>query len=226
MKKFNFILLLLFLSVGCTKVEYTLTLSDDGVSENIEIPYIKNTSNENKLKELKKIGQTAYYSSSEKKEKYYHISIKEKKKQLLLTYDYKYDINNVINSEAINYCFYQKDIIYEENSIIIKTGQISCLQDEYGQLIDELIINIVLPKDYKNVQNNADQINGNKYTWKFNNDNSNEHYIYFEIEKQIPKIDNDVKFNDNSLFYMFLIIGFVVLIILISYAIGKKNNKL
>ena len=157
MKKKLILLFCLFILTGCSKVEYSLVVTNDNkIQEKIVIPYNNTKKNQKKIDDMMKVKQIAYHSSSTSNDYYYNVNIdKSDKKKLLLTYSYDYDTNNIINSEAINACFYKKDIIKANKKFIVKTENISCLKDEYQQLVDEVTVSIEVPKNYKNIKNKS-----------------------------------------------------------------------
>lgn len=225
MKKSIIILLSLLFITGCSKVEYNLTIqNNDTIHEEIAIPYKKTEENQKMVDNMMSMKQLAFHSSTTKEDYYYNVNLNDiDKNTMLLTYTYDYGINNIINSEAINACFYQKDFIDSEDTFIIKTGNISCLKDEYQQIVDELTVTIRFPSNYKNVKNNADKVIKNQYIWYFNNNNYEDHMIDIEMKKleTIKKVEKN-----NDIWIVFGLIGVIVLIICIAVLKGKHNNKI
>lgn len=225
MKKVLIILFCLFVLTGCSKVEYSLVVTNDNkVHEEIIIPYNNTKQNEKKIDDMLKVRQVAYHLASTSKDYYYNVNVdKSNKQKLLLTYSYDYDTNNIINSEAINACFYKKDIIKANKKFIVKTENISCLRDEYQQLVDEVTVSIEVPENYKNIKNNADKVVGNKYIWYFNNDNYESHFI--DLEMNIVETKTQKKQFDSI--WIFLTIGTVIiLVILLIFLRNIRNNKI
>lgn len=225
MKKKLILLFCLFILTGCSKVEYSLVVTNDNkIQEKIVIPYNNTKKNQKKIDDMMKVKQIAYHSSSTSNDYYYNVNIdKSDKKKLLLTYSYDYDTNNIINSEAINACFYKKDIIKANKKFVVKTENISCLKDEYQQLVDEVTVSIEVPKNYKNIKNNADKVTGNKYIWYFNNENYENHFI--DLEMDIVEIKNQEK--QLNVIWIFLIFGIaIILTMLFIFLRNKHNNKI
>jgi hypothetical protein len=225
MKKVLIPIFCLFILTGCSKVEYNLIVTNDNkIREEIIIPYENTKNNKKIVNNMMKKQQLAYHSSSLSKDYYYNVNLDESNKQkLLLTYSYDYGTNNIINSEAINSCFYKKDIISSDNKFIVKTENISCLKDEYQQIVDEVTVSIKVPKNYKNVHNNADKVVGNKYIWYFNNDNYETHYIDLEMDQTQPKVKKTQ--NDNILILV-VVCSIGILIVLFISLKSKHNNKI
>lgn len=142
------------------------------------------------------------------------------KKNTLIDGDYiNYDLEyiykkNFDKSRIINNCF--ESHIVEETSdylYVNLSGKFTCLYS------DEITVNVT--SDYAVIENNADRINKNKYTWLLTDEDNEE--IVFSVSKNVKQISDDGESKPNY----FRIIGFIVLVVLsfITYFLYKKKNS-
>ena len=225
MKKIIILIGFMFLITGCTNVEYNLTVTNRKVNEEIVIPY-KNT--EKNLKEIKKkmkTKQQAYHVIGSSKTEYYDSKLEKTKDKLILKYSYSYSPDKFINSEAVNWCFYKKDFIMKDDTLVITTDTIGCLRDEYEQYIDNLTINIKLD-NYKVEKDNADKVKDGVYTWYFNNSNSENHTIYLKATKISNKDKKSFEIPTEIFIAVGALLGIALLIMIYLGIKRVKNNKI
>lgn len=219
MKKKVLMLLSIVLLSGCT-AEYNLEFKDDVFYEVIE-----GTVNNDEIEEEVE-GRTdvnpIYYnlyiednpliSSSEEVYNKQIIDIENGKK---FNFSYAYD-GNFDKAKVINYCF--EENIFEEDDefyYINLSGKFGCLYS------DELKINVTSDKAV--LENNADSIKNNTYSWTINEDNVDDVNIMMAISKSISSKDNEYKVEIST----FKIVAFVILIVLsiITYFLYRKKNS-
>ena len=131
-----------------------------------------------------------------------------------LNYSYKYD--NFDKSSILNYCGGIVEYQTGNDTVSISVNDFfNCFMSEYGSVLDNLTINI--STNFKVLENNADKVNGNVYTWNVNMDNAVDKKVYIKIKK------------GSDYFSMFIdigiVIGFVILIVLLVFLVRKKIAK-
>ena len=142
----------------------------------------------------------------------YNKSITEESKYKEFVFTYNYN-QNYSKSNVLNQCF--QNINYEETDneyVFDLSGQFYCL------LSKKVEINLI--SSYGVLENNADKVKGNKYTWIINNpDDVNIHAI----------ITKDVIYSerDDNLFTIINIVGFSLfaVVLVISIVIYKKKSN-
>lgn len=185
MKKIYLLLLLIFLTCGCT-VNYDLNITDEGFSENILIksetfdesenlkndpwPYKAHYTDLDAGEEPEKLEGVDYYldETTLNENNFY---------QKKLSYNFnKKDFNDDF---MIKNC-YEKFYYDESNKeIALSTSQKVLCMENYN--IDNININIKVP--YNVTAHNADSIKGNTYTWTINKDNYQNRSIILSYEK-------------------------------------------
>lgn len=133
--------------------------------------------------------------------------------RVTLTYNYQED--EFANSKAINNCFENHNYSYDDKYTIELSGTFYCLYTDY--------IDINIKTDYKVLENNADEVNENIYTWHINRQNLDNVSLKIILDKK--SIRSTFSFNN---LVMPIIIIFILLTFVISYIIFRKikqNNK-
>ena len=127
---------------------------------------------------------------------------------------YTYDFENFENSYFLNKYFSENSYTINDRFIIIDLNDFNGVYYlNSGNSLNNLAINI--KTNLKVLENNADSVNGNVYTWNIDSENASEKKVYIKIKK---------KFN-----YMSIIIGISVvfslglIIALIVFYIRRKN---
>lgn len=126
-----------------------------------------------------------------------------------VTLKYKYNENEFENSKAINNCFENYRYFHDDKYIIELSGTFYCLYT------DSLDINI--KTDYKVLENNADDVNNNIYTWHINRENLDDVSLRIVLDKSSMSHVNDL--------LIFIIIIFIILIFVISYIMFRKIKQ-
>lgn len=131
-----------------------------------------------------------------------------------LNYSYKYD--NFDKSSIFNYCGDIVEYQTGNDTVSISVNDFyNCFMSEYDPALDDLTINI--KTNLKVLENNADSVNGNVYTWNINKDNSSVKRVYIKVKK------------GSDYFSMFIdigiVIGFVIVIVLLVFLVKKKIAK-
>ncbi len=98
---------------------------------------------------------------------YYDLEIIDNDSKYGVNYKYDFNIKNYVYSSAVNTCYKEITINKSDTIYTIKTNKlVSCLENN---LLDKLTINLKI--NNKVLDNNADSINGNVYTWVITKDN-------------------------------------------------------
>lgn len=214
MKKL-FLFASLFLLSGCT-INYNLVIDKNQINENISGEVAKE---ETFIKE----GDTSlniFYSMLYNDQKalldgddLYKKYINEENDNIKYNYSYTYK-NNYDKSRLINTCF--------KDPIIKETDELYYIKLEgpfFCKYSDKIIINVT--SNYAVVDNNAQKVEDNTYTWIIND--SNNVNIYLTVSKNA----NYVNTSSSKKVNMFKLISFIVLIILsgITYFLYRKKNS-
>lgn len=155
----------------------------------------------------------------------------------IIKFDYKFGIKDYTRSTAINSCLKSVKINNNNGQYILNSSAYFNCFDAYP-LIDNITINLFFDMDYYNIiNNNADSISNNVYTWNINKDNyknKNIQVIYSEKGNKLNKEDNKEKQNENesalkkwvndNLALVFVGV-FIILALIIGLAILLKKNK-
>lgn len=214
--KNKFLLLIpILLLTGCT-INYNLEIDSSSITETITGTVTKE---EIELKD-KSTGVNIYrnylYNDQKvfkDKDNLYKRSITEEDDIVKYNYSYTYR-NNYKNSRIIDTCF-DNSVVEETDEFyyISLTGNFNCLYS------DKVTINVT--SDYAVLENNADKVNDNTYTWVINKEDDVD--ISITVSKEL-KYEQETKRKTISTFQ---IVGLVVLIILslITYILYKKKNS-
>lgn len=129
-------------------------------------------------------------------------------------YSFKYTYNNNYDkSRLVNTCFEKVDFVETNEYYYANIGG-----EFYCQYSDEIVINV--ETDYAVLNNNANKVKDNVYTWIIDGNTAD---IQMIISKTLVNNSNaNTQFKPNY----FRIIGFIVLIVLslITYILYKKKN--
>ncbi len=176
MKKKLFVLLILSFFCAACDANYNLEINNETLSENISL-----TTDLTKQEEYQGRQLTSYFEqlNKEKHAKYYddeslrpsqsyetNIETTENMRKFNINGDF--NLNNFYRSRAIKSCFNEFDIQKSENYILLRTNNRCALFDNYS-LLENLTINI--KTDLEVIVSNADNVNGNIYTWNINRNN-------------------------------------------------------
>lgn len=214
MKKFFLGISLLLLS-GCT-VNYNLEIKDNQIKESI----IGEVSKEDISIKEDDTSLNIYYSMIYDEQMalidgndVYVKDIKEENDILRYNYYYTYK-GNYNKSRILNTCF--------KDPIIKETDELYYINIEgpfFCKYADKINVNVT--SNYAVIENNAQKVDGNTYTWIIDDeDNVN---IYLTISKNADYVKN----SSSKKISMFRLIAFIILIILsgVAYFLYRKKNS-
>lgn len=224
MKKIKLILLIViaFAVTGC-EAHYNLTITKTGMKESVDFLYNNTPENKSILKDYLDNDYMAYYNMNNRKS--YHYDKKEINKDdtIGMNLTYTYLIDDLKKSSLLDSCYYKKSVIRTKDEIVLSTdGKAMCFYKDQDKLLDKLIINITT--DLNVVENNADKVNGNTYTWIIDDTN-------FQNKPVNMKINLKETEEKSFAWGIILIIAGIIIISGISalifvYIKNRKNNKL
>ena len=219
MKKILLLFICVFLITGCD-VNYSVTINEDETfDEKITMSFVKTTSDGNNLK-IAEDNKTPI-SVSPNENKFYNSEIIDKGNTYDMVYSYKHDINSVKQAYFIANCYPKLNITNSDEEIMINTGNgFACFIGDDGLRADSMTIN--LTTELKVLDNNADKINGNTYTWIVNENNYLDKSVYFRLQKK-PNLDVDK--NNASYLMAIVVLSIVIVGFLIYLFVRYKKNR-
>lgn len=221
MKKILLIIVLLFFT-GCS-AEYNLHFSNDSIEEKITII----PENPEEQEYTKTLDTRDFFAIIDKDR-----SLPYEKEQLDINnykaYQYSYNYNfNDFKQSNFTKCYDAYSLIEDNNIVTFSTSKkFNCMIYDYMQ-IDNLKINITT--DYKVTSHNADEVNGNVYTWKINNNNASNKPIKFSYNKKQKRtmtLKEFIEKNKTNIIIVSAILGALLLIGLIMLIRHKRVNKI
>lgn len=221
MKYFKlFIFLLVFCLTGCD-VTYNLTITNDNMIESVNFWYSDNEANRQLLDQYLSVSHQAYFDMDTSLTHNYNQSKMSKDDKIGMNLNYSYENDDLQKSSLLSRCYYKKNVINTDTQIVINTeGPISCMYMDGVKEFDNLEINIITK--LKVLENNADKVDGDTYTWIINEDNYKDHPINIKISKESKwKVS----------FWMVIVAIIIILLICVIFAYvtylkNKKRNKI
>lgn len=220
MRKIKFAILFscLFLLSGCS-AEYNLTIDEFTMEEDINAIFDKSSESE-LASRMEQVRRTAFYNFDTRKNEYYDFTKEETDSNIILKYNYRYSGNDLYKSEAASRCYYKRIVNVTDEFITISTdNQVACLYKDGEKQIDDITVNI--KTDLPVVSNNADNVDGNTYTWYINDENYNDKAINIKISKEAEK----TSFIDGILAIILLIVIIIIIAIIMYVVVRRKNDK-
>ena len=207
---------------GCT-AEYNLNISNNKINESFssiiyknEIP-VPNLSLGTEIPEtddqLTPFIEEDKYPFSDNHEIIYNKEVVEEDDDRLVNYSYTYTPKEFANSRNMTLCFENANYKYSNNYKFSLSGKFYCLYN------DSLDINVTTHN--KVISHNADQKNGNKYTWHIDRNNVEN----IDIEMEIKRNSLNKAINNNMFVIVVVCLILIGLIVsLIIYLKKKKSN--
>ena len=212
----------MFLLSGCS-IEYNLTVNESTMEEDINAIFDKATESE-LASRMEGIRRTVFYNYDTRENEYYDFTKRETNDNIILNYNYQYMGNDLYKSEAASRCYYKRIVSVTDNDITINTdNQVACLYKDGDREIEDITINI--RTDLTVLENNADKVNGNVYSWNINDQNYTNKPIYIKIEKE--------RYQEPFISQFISIIVIIIVVVIIGILIyfkairkHRKNNKI
>ncbi len=218
MRKSILLLLIIFMVTGCS-VQYNLEINSSSVKENTNIKFAKETF-DGTLSSLSNYNMPITQDS--KQVDFYNLDVSEDAANYYLKYNYEFDHQKYVNSYFVKNCYETVKLEEKYGQIHFYTSsQFRCINLDDGGHIDSATINI--KTDMRVIENNADEIKDNIYTWKINEKNSDNKPINIVMEK-----NDDIDTLVNNTKDMLIILGAILIpaaLIGIYMVIRKKRSN-
>lgn len=220
MKKYKIVLLIVILLslTGCS-FEYNIKIDTNTISEE-NIVYIPNTDKNNIKLEVEKL--VSKYTGPTNSLGMYKQSVIENNNNFGMSYKKTYDtLNDYNNSLSFSICYDNYKLIKEKDKIVISTSKRFNCFNKYSEL-DDVTINIDSSLEVES--SNADEVNGNIYTWNINKSNADNKPINIVL-----KPNTEQKEKQRQLSVVLLVIAAFILLGIIVFLIrskGKRKNKI
>ena len=222
--KYSKILLLIIFALfltGCD-VTYNLEITNDYMTESVDFWYDDTSENESIIDQYLAVDHQAYFDMDLGTNYNYTQKKITDDDRIGMNLRYNYSGDNLQNSSLIDRCYYQKSVMVTDEEIVLYTdGKTSCLYMDDNKLFDSLTINI--KTDLPVIENNADEVDGNTYTWIIDENNYQNHPINLRISRNVE----DDGFNYWLIIIIVCAISVIVFVALgIIYIKNRKNNKI
>lgn len=216
------ILCFLIVLTGCT-ANFDVSIKDNSITENVNINLTTNELQGNTALNVLRKTVGLVEGDIQMMGKF---DIVGNKNSNPLKASIAYNFNEYDTDYALLFCYDNQDISYSNNTLKIQTSNYFNCFDKYS-MIDNVNINVTT--GYKVIENNADRINGNTYTWNITR--TNKKGIKLILDTTVDEIEEqkEKKENRNKLIIILLIVFSSLLIIILSiiFAIKmKKNNEI
>lgn len=219
MKKLILIICLVFLMTGCD-VTYNLTIDEDTFDEKVNMSFSKQDVDYNHLTIYLEDKIPAFFTKDESERKFYNVDIVDNGNFYDLVYSYKHNFETIRKSYFASNCYQKMSITSNDEEIVISSGDgIACFIGDDGLRADSMTIN--LTTELKVLDNNADKINGNTYTWIVNENNYLDKSVYFRLQKK-PNLDVD---KNNASYLMLIVVLSIVIVGFLIYLFVRHKKK-
>ena len=131
-----------------------------------------------------------------------------------INYNYSFDLSNYENSSMLNSCFSDISVYtYKDNLVLDLKDSSYCFEQDIYEELDSVTVKV--KTDKKVLENNADEVSSNIYTWELSRDGESKD-IYMKI--YIPD-----SVNKNYLLIIILILAFIIFVIYMYIYTRNKN---
>ena len=216
MKRIKKIIIISFIILlsGCT-AEYNLDIKDDIYSESIKIT-LNNMEEASIIENLSMNEQ--YISNTSTLDLIYDKEVEDDGE--FSVFNYKHDFSFDEYRGTLNNKCFDNFKLQEENGIYSLTAYgFNCLND-HESFADTYKINI--RTDYNVINNNADTVKGNVYTWNIDQKENKNKNIIFQYSKSNEKVPTD---NIVIPVVICIVISILLLISIILFNTYKNNNR-
>lgn len=238
MKKVKKIFLMLVISIilsGCSAT-YNLEFSSTGIKEELIINQEKVDLNE--VKGIYIDSPVDYdvivpdddFSKIDKSIPLYEKDFINTSNGYQVKYSYnKHSDKSLANSNIVKNGFLNASSVIHNNTKQLSTSNGLIAFKAYPELTD---VTINIKTDYNVLNNNADLVNGNVYTWYFSKDNNNKNiYLLMDIKqndvtnKQEETVKNNQetkKEKESSIIVLFIFLGIFIIVMIFLFKFKKK----
>lgn len=222
---------LIFMMCGCT-AEVNLDVSDNKIKESVNITFYQNILYPKDIIKSSFRNYIPIYAEdlivdTMPDEPADDIDYYEKKEIDLgdgykFNYSYTFNIDEYEKARTVKNGFASYDISYNKdaNTLLLVTEKDNLLYFEDYEELEEVKINI--KTDYPVKENNADEVNGNVYTWIFKKDEPNNITLVMDTNDIVDKKAN----HNNNMTIISFIIGVIIFILLLFVLKNRNNNKI
>lgn len=219
MEKLKKVLLICFVFclTGCD-VEYNLSIDQNFMTENVNFMTENTTQNKTELEKYLRVKHQAYFDMDSSSTNNYEQKEISEDDKIGVNFYYKFKNTDLQNSSLLNYCYYKKSISKVNDEVIIYTdGKTKCMYVNGEKNFDSLTINI--KTNYKVLENNADKVENNIYTWIIDESNYNNHPINMKISLK-------ENITQKKRIFIVIILFVILIIVIIFFAIRiRKKHK-
>ena len=217
-----------FLVTGCT-VDYNLSFNDSELKETININLIGSENTEENIEKMKySLENEAVAISKRGIYKIYEFSDKQDKDKYIGSFTYNYSTTEFNDAHIIRQCYDSFNFVKTEKGYQLITSDIFRCGSYSYMMVDKYTITITT--NHKVIENNADQVDKNKYIWVIENNNDSVNInkpikIVFSNETNLEQLSNDLA--SNSKIITFAVIGIIscaIIIVTIVFVIKSKKN--
>ena len=220
MKEYKLVLLIIILLslTGCS-FEYNIKVNTNTITEE-NVIYIANTNKNNIKQEVESLVNN--YTGPTNSLGMYEQSVVEKNNEFGMSYKKTYDeLTDYNHSLSFSICYDNYKLIKEKDKIVISTSKRFNCFNKYSDL-DDVTINIDSRLEVES--SNADEVNGNIYTWNINKSNADNKPINIVLK---PNTEQKEKQRQLSVVLLvisaFILLGIIVFLIRLK---GKRKNKI
>lgn len=226
MKKLCFFIICLLLLSGCSAVVNNEVSKDGSVSENVNISentqnlYTEDESVDSYVQSLidvyiDTIRPYNYEYSKEINDNIATVKFNKKYNNICSYFNNSLYVNHFMNEVSCN----ETEDFYEINA---KSSYFVCGDDCFEKPeLDNVVLSFKF--DQKVLSSNADMIEGNTYTWNFNENKEN--ILSLKIEKTKKSFVEEIKEKQNSNVGILFVLGLCVVIILFILILLNKYRK-
>ncbi len=224
-KRLLFIICFVLLLTGCD-VNYSVTINEDETfDEKITMSFLKTPSDGNNLT-IAEDDKTPI-SVMPNETKFYDSEIIDKGNTYDMVYTYNHDMDSIKTAYFIANCYPGMRITNDEEEIVINSGDgFACFIGDDGLKADSVKINITTK--LKVLNNNADNVSGNTYTWVINENNYLAKNIYFRLERPNNNggLGTEIMKKDSaSSLTAVVVLSIIIVAALIYLLVRYKRNK-
>lgn len=223
-KKILLFILCFFLITGCD-VKYDLTIDNDSYNETVTLSFLKSQNTYDEIATY--LNNKTPISPNPSEGVYYDSKIEEDDNYYNLVYNYNHNIDSFKQSYFVSNCYSNFQVESTDKQIVLSTDrQFLCFEGDDGLSADSVEINITTK--LKVLENNADVVNGNTYTWNIDSSNYENKPLEMTLQKSF-EIEDVVPQNEASNLFLIIVIFILVIALLVFIFVrykAKRNNNI